>query len=92
MIEGQHSDFAKQLKNYRLTTAEILYHLPDYPSLLQSYIWQELDVAPRFPSLHKFLHFWETRLEGKLFMVKVAHDALIKPNEFRYYGGEFTLQ
>ncbi|MCH7796224.1 MAG: Usg family protein, partial [Proteobacteria bacterium] len=30
-----------QLRDYRLTTAEILYHLPDHPHLLQSYLWQE---------------------------------------------------
>ena len=45
------------LKDYRLTTAEILYHLPDHPSLLQTYVWQGLDIAPKFPVLHKFLAF-----------------------------------
>ena len=39
------SDLALQMKDYRLTTAEILYRLPDHPSLLQSYIWQEYDLA-----------------------------------------------
>jgi uncharacterized protein Usg len=89
---AQHSEFGKQLQDYRLTTAEIIYHLPDHPALLQSFIWQELDIAPRFPILHKFLRFWETRLEGKLYLVKVAHQALIKPGEFRFYGGEFVMQ
>ena len=92
MIAAAHSDFKKQLQNYRLTTAEIIYHLPDHPSLLQSYIWQELDIAPRFPILHKFLHFWEASLEGKLYMVKVAHQALITPGEFRYFDGELVMQ
>ena len=46
---------ALQLKDYRLTTAEILYHLPDHPEILQSYIWQDMDIAPRFPVLQKFL-------------------------------------
>ncbi len=86
-----HSDFGKQLQDYRLTTAEIIYHLPDHPSLLQSYIWQELDIAPRFPILHKFLHFWETKLEGRLYMVQVANVAVIKPSDFRHFGGEFVL-
>ena len=34
-----------QLRGYRLTTAEIIYHLPDHPALLQSFIWQDLDLA-----------------------------------------------
>src|SRR5215469_12336378 len=87
-----NEEIRKQLQDYRLTTAEIIYHLPDHPSLLQSYIWQELDLAPRFPILHKFLRFWDTRLEGKLFLVKVAHQALITPGEFRYFGGELMIQ
>ena len=37
---------ASQMQSYRLTTAEILYHLPDHPGLLQSYVWQDLDLAP----------------------------------------------
>ena len=46
---------ALQLNDYRLTTAEILYRLPDHPGILQRYIWQELDLAPCFPVLHKSL-------------------------------------
>ncbi|HUY67682.1 MAG TPA: hypothetical protein VMV79_00075 [Alphaproteobacteria bacterium] len=89
----ENGDFRKQLRDYRLTTAEIIYRLPDHPDLLQSYIWQELDIAPRFPILHKFLRFWESHIEGKLYVVKVAHQALITPGEFRFYNdGEFVLQ
>ena len=44
----------RQLQDYRLTTAEILYHLPDHPNLLQSYIWQDLDIAPRYPCCASF--------------------------------------
>ena len=39
------------LKGYRLTTAEILYHMPDHPKLLQTFVWQELDLAPKYPVL-----------------------------------------
>ena len=71
-----------QLADYRLTTAEITYHLPDFPELLQHYIWQELDLAPRFPVLNEFLGFWEQSLDGKLHSVRVASAELIKPAEF----------
>ncbi len=85
------SDFAKQLKDYRLTTAEILYHLPDHPALLQSFIWQELDIAPRFPVLKKFLNFWTLNLDGKIHSVRVASTELIRPAEFRMANASFTL-
>lgn len=80
-----------QLQDYRLTTAEILYHLPDHPMLLQSYIWQEYDLAPRFPELKRFLDFWTREIEGKLHSVVVAHKELIKPEEFSFRDGEFRL-
>jgi hypothetical protein len=34
------SDLERQMMNYRLTTAEIIYHMPDHPDLLQTFIWQ----------------------------------------------------
>lgn len=70
-----------QLNDYRLTTAEITYHLPDYPELLQHYIWQELDLAPEYPVLSKFLTFWEDSLDGRLHSVRIASAELIKPSE-----------
>jgi uncharacterized protein Usg len=70
---------ALQMRDYRLTTAEILYHMPDHPAVLQSYIWQELDLAPKFPELQKFLDFWERNLDGKLHSVRVGSAALITP-------------
>lgn len=57
----------------RLTTAFILYHMPDYPELLQSYIWQDYDYPPRFPVLKKFLAFWHSSLEGRLHSVQLGH-------------------
>jgi uncharacterized protein Usg len=75
---------AKQLQDYRLTTAEILYRLPDHPEILQSYIWQDLDVAPRYPVLRKFLDFWQTTLDGRLYSVRVASARLIQPSKFSH--------
>ena len=74
----------RQLQDNRLTTAEILYHLPDHPHLLQAYIWQELDIAPRYPVLHKFLDFWKRELEGRVHSVRVASASLIKPATVGY--------
>ncbi len=70
---------ALQMRDYRLTTAEILYHMPDHPGLLQSYVWQELDLAPQFPALRKFLDFWTRNLDGKLHSVRVGHAGIITP-------------
>ena len=83
--------FIRQLEGYGLTTATILYRMPDHPGLLQTYIWQEYDLAPKFPVLHDFLGFWTRELEGPLYSVTVAHSRLIKPAEFKTVDGVLTL-
>ena len=80
-----------QLRDYRLTTAEILYRMPDHPELLQTYLWQEYDIAPKFPELSKFLTFWKRELEGRLHSVRVASQQLVTPAEFRFADGVFAL-
>ena len=81
-----------QLKRYRLTTAEILYHFPDHPDLLQTYVWQDYDLAPEFPILHRFLDFWRNSIEGRLHSVRVASTRLISPGEIRSSSAYLTLQ
>ena len=85
------SDLQLQLQGYRMTTAEILYHLPDHPSLLQSFIWQHLDIAPQFPVLRRFLDFWARNIEGKLHSVKVARMPIVTPAELRHAGISLNL-
>ncbi len=84
-------DFRAQLAGYSLTTAEILYRLPDHPLLLQSFIWQDYDVHPLFPRLQGFLQFWSHNLDGKLYRVTVAHKKLIGPTELRLIEGDYLL-
>lgn len=87
------ANFRKQfLKDYRLTTAEIFYHLPDFPDLLQSYIWQEYDIAPRYPILTGFLDFWGQEIEGKIHSVYVASKKIITPGDARFCDHEITIQ
>ena len=84
-------DFEKQVAGYGLTTAHILYRRPDHPWLLQSYVWQDYDLCPKFPELFKFLEFWQKSLDGPLFSVTVAHSKLIKPAEIHAMDGVFRL-
>ena len=83
---------ALQMRDYRLTTAEILYHMPDHPGLLQTYVWQDLDLAPRFPELRRFLEFWSRELEGKLHSIRVANCTLLQPAKLSHADHLMTLQ
>ena len=85
------SELELMLKGYGLTTAEILYHLPDHPHVLQTFIWQDYDLAPKFPVLFGFIEFWRAKLDGPLHSVYYTHRKLIAANEWRRVDGEFVL-
>ncbi len=86
------ADLKKQLSNYRLTTAQIIYHMPDHNNLLQEFIWQEYDIAPHYPTLHEFIDFWVEEIEGKLHSVYVAKQELITPSDYRFAQWQGTIQ
>lgn len=81
-----------QMRDWRLTTAEILYHLPDHPGVLQSFTWQDYDLPPAFPQLRRFLDFWSENLDGRLHSVKVANRQLISTGDARHAECLLTLQ
>jgi uncharacterized protein Usg len=70
--KAQHLSAPPDPTRYRLTTAKIVYRLPDEPERLQIFVWQKFDVAPDFPELSKFLDFWRKNIEGELHSVRVG--------------------
>ncbi len=84
-------DLKSDFEGYGLTTASILYGMPDHPSVLQTFVWQAYDLAPRFPALIRFLEFWHRELDGPLHSVSVAHKPLVKPAEIRMARHQFGL-
>jgi uncharacterized protein Usg len=85
------SSFELELKGYRLTTAEILYHLPDYPTLLQSFVLQKYDISPEFPVITGFLDYWEREIEARIHSVRLANANLVGAGGVHYEDGRFTL-
>ena len=83
------TDVELQLSGHQLTTAEILYALPDYPRLLQTYVWQEYDLLPKLPLLHQFIAFWQRDIEGRLHQVTVSVREALGDARFTFYADEF---
>ena len=80
------------IKDYRLILAEIIYHMPDRPQFLQTFIWNQMDIAPRYPELHNFLDYWQRNIDGKLHSVYVDSQRIIMPGEYRYAQMQMTVQ
>lgn len=91
MQENQAHPLEMQLKGYRLATAEILYRMPDHPSLLQTFIWQHYDLLPDYPKLRQFLEFWSRNIEGKLHEVRVSYQEIIGAGKYKRAAGIFQL-
>ncbi|MCT8999331.1 usg protein [Chelativorans intermedius] len=87
----ENREIQLMLEGYGLTTAKVLYHLPDHPHLLQTFVWQQYDIAPKFPALHRFIAFWQEAIEGPLHSVTYTHRRLVAPSEWRNVTGELVL-
>lgn len=72
-------DLSLRLKGWRLATAEVLYYMPDHPTLLQSFVWQTLDLAPRYPRIHQFLDHWRREIEAVIHSVRLATGETLAP-------------
>ncbi|MCH2077395.1 MAG: usg protein [Rhodobacteraceae bacterium] len=77
------------LKGYGLTTAEMFYGLPDHPAVLNTFIWQDYDIAPDHPRLFEFIAFWNDEIEGPLNSVRFTHRVALEPGKWRSVVGEF---
>lgn len=84
-------DLSLQLQGYGLSTVQIHYFMPDHPSLLQQLVLQQYDVAPKFPVLRDYLDFWRREIEAVLHSVRVAHQHLIGPSEWRAVDGVIRI-
>jgi uncharacterized protein Usg len=73
------NDFTRQLRGERLTVTEVLYYMPDHPTLLQRFLWQALDISPDFPRVHRFLDYWRDEIEAVIHSVTVSTAGLVAP-------------
>lgn len=75
----QTDELSLRLQGWRLATAEVLYYMPDHPKLLQSFVWQTLDLAPGYPRIHRFLNFWRREIDAVIHSVRLASGETLAP-------------
>ncbi|HVZ99673.1 MAG TPA: protein usg [Caulobacterales bacterium] len=75
----QTDELSLRLQGWRLATAEVLYYMPDHPKLLQSFVWQTLDLAPQYPRIHKFLDFWRREIDAVIHSVRLGTGETLAP-------------
>lgn len=79
------------LLTQKLVTVDVFYYLPDYPSLINEFVWQCDDVVPNLPRVHRFLNYWKQNNLAVISQVLVAisdnknyrsADLIVKLNHF----------
>ncbi len=86
-----NGDFELQLRGGRLTTAEVIYHMPDHPGLLQEFLWQTIDIAPDFPRIRRFLDFWRAEIDAVIHTVNLTCVGLVAPPKVRLVEHHWTI-
>lgn len=81
--KNHYKEFEDALDVSFLVTAEIMYHIPDHPLFLKTYVWQDFDFFPHFPKLFEFLKFWEKSLDGKLHSVRLMNGKTLTAAEVK---------
>lgn len=91
VVSRPESEIEQRLNGAMLVTAEVLYYMPDHPKLLQTFMWQTLDVAPKFPRLEQFLDFWRREIEAVIHSVRVAHGEPLDVPDWRNARSIITM-
>lgn len=76
----------------KLVTLEVLYYLPDYPSILQSFIWQLNDLYPEYPKIYSFIGFWEKQIEAKINSITIIPNSNFIVPEYRFVEAIINLE
>ena len=85
----QQTETEMMLRGYGLTTAEFFYRMPDYRNVLNTFLWQDYDLAPDHSKLFQFIEYWQDEIEGPLHSVRFTHRKMLSSGEWRQVVGEF---
>lgn len=77
-------DFEKILvKGYSVVTVNVVYFLPDHRSLVNEFMWQTLDLKPKYPRVIRFLDFWQREIDAIIREIQLADSSGLQPRYFR---------
>jgi uncharacterized protein Usg len=70
--------------------------MPDHRSLVQSFVWQEMDrwdedPSQAFPRLRQFCAWWNATLDGPIVQVRVGNVPVVGAAEMRSVMQVFHL-
>ena len=85
------SDFEKLARGHSLVTVSIIYYVPDYSSIVNEFLWQTLDIKPKYPRVEQFLDFWQREIEAVIKEIRVFDATSLDPSKFRSIADVFKV-
>ena len=52
------------VRNKVLVSLHVFYYMPDHRDLIQEFMWQTMDIKPKYPRVNKFLNYWKENIEA----------------------------
>lgn len=78
-------DFGNVLiKERSLVTVNVLYYMPDYQSIINEFVWQTLDIGPKYPRISKFLDFWKREIDAVIKEVIISDQNHFYEKDWRH--------
>lgn len=60
------------VRNKVLVSLRVFYYMPDYRDIIQEFMWQTMDIKPKYPRVNKFLNYWKENIEAVIADVEMA--------------------
>ena len=60
------------INNKTLVTLNVYYWMPDYENILQRFVWQTMDVKPKYPRIHRFLNYWHNNIDAIVNEIRIS--------------------
>ena len=69
--------------NTRPVILQVIYYMPDYPTLLQEFTWGYDDRVPELMRTHKFLNHWRTNIDAVIAEILLSVNDGDRPRKWR---------
>ena len=65
--------------------------MPDHQHLLQEFLWQTLDLKPKYPRIKDFLYYWDKKIEAKIKEIQIGETGGLQPSKYNSVDQIFRI-
>ena len=54
------------IEQWTLASVQVVYYIPNFPHIVNEFMWQTDDQRPDFPRIERFLNYWDRYIDGPI--------------------------